>query len=63
MAYFSSFLVAVSKGNLSLQYVKSQYRLEFGENGGLDVGVAPRVHSISCGALATWEVARAGEEP
>lgn len=48
-SYLSSYLVVASKGNLLSQYVNSKswtFRLEFGENGGLAVGVAPRMHSI-----------------
>lgn len=47
--YFSSFLVEASKGNLSLHYVSSKnwtFRFGFGEDGGLAVGVAPRMHTI-----------------
>ena len=50
MACLSSFLVLAFKGNLSLMYVNSEswtIRLGFGENGGLIVGVAPRMHIIS----------------
>ena len=47
---WSSFLVVASKRNLLLQYLNSKcwaFRLRFGENGGLAVGVAPKMHSIS----------------
>ena len=64
--YFSSFLVEASKGNLSLHYVSSKnwtFRYGFGEDGGLAIDVAIRMHSILgwslCKALATWKVARA----
>jgi len=54
-AYLSSFLVVASEGNLSLQYVNSNiwtFKLGFGENGGLAMGVVPRMHSISGRSLA-----------
>lgn len=61
-AYLSSFLVVASNENLSLQYVNSKnktFGFGFGENGGLDVGVAPKdaqyIGAQSCQALVAGE--------